>query len=251
MPGYRMLSDTRLVSIAEDLEHFAEWWAGSGSIDNATIRRGSASLRRLLVEDAAGKAWRQLGLEKEPRLQAPDLIAFYADRGIDPAMVTIAAAAGVRYSWMDAAFLGGRRVDHPETGVLAAAEEGFAVAVSTVARNSENPQPSEFDKFIDRESYLHEYLDAPGLVRTGKILSRREVIKHMANEMGGVHVAKSGSEVRDLLLEAEDKLIIQMKSGEIRGQYIEVLAIGQAVGRSLDLRNLAAKIRERLNAHSL
>jgi hypothetical protein len=84
-----------------------------------------------------------------------------------------------------------------------------------------------------------------------KILSRREVIKHMANEMGGVHVAKSGSEVRDLLLEAEDKLIIQMKSGEIRGQYIEVLAIGQAVGRSLDLRNLAAKIRERLNAHSL
>jgi hypothetical protein len=238
------LDGARLISIAEDLEHFAGWWENGGEIDNPAIRHGSASLRRLLVEDVAGRAWRQMGFRKEPRVKGPDLIGAFADRGLDPAMTTIAAAAGVRYSGLDVAFLGAVRVKNSKTGVPANADEGFAVLVTDVARSSDHPQPSELDKFVDHEWYLHGYLDAPGLIRRGTVLSRREVIKHMANEMGGVHIEQSGSEVRSLLLEAEDKLIMQMKSGELRGQYIEVLAIGQAVGRSSDFRMLSAKIRE-------
>jgi hypothetical protein len=40
-------------------------------------------------------------------------------------------------------------------------------------------------------------------------LSRREVIKHMANEMGGVHLERNTSPQRDLLVEAERKLFIE------------------------------------------
>jgi hypothetical protein len=85
--------------------------------------------------------------------------------------------------------------------------------------------------------------------RRGEILSRREVIKHMANEMGGVHLEKNtSSAVRDLLLEAENKLFIKAKDRTIRSFYIEVLAIGQAVGHSDDLQKLASTIREKTDA---
>jgi len=90
-----------------------------------------------------------------------------------------------------------------------------------------------------------KYLDAPGMIRRGMILNRREVIKHVANEMGGVHVSKSSSQHRDLQIEAENKLFIKGLIREIRGQYIEILAIGQAVAKSPDLQLLATEIRKR------
>ena len=62
--------------------------------------------------------------------------------------------------------------------------------------------------------------------------------------MGGVHVSKSSSQHRDLQIEAENKLFIKGLIREIRGQYIEILAIGQAVARSADLQLLATEIRK-------
>jgi hypothetical protein len=155
----------------------------------------------------------------------------------------MAAAGGVRFAGIDTAFLGARRADNPSTGVPARADKGFSVAVSDVVRKADNPQPSELDKFIERTWYLHEYLDAPGLVRKGQPISRREVLKHMANEMGGVHVGKSSSELRDLLIDAEQKLFVDTQEGELRTHYFEVLAIGQAVGRSADFEKSTVTIR--------
>ena len=63
--------------------------------------------------------------------------------------------------------------------------------------------------------------------------------------MGGVHVSKSNSPNRELLIEAEDKVCITGLIQEVRGRYIEILAIGQAVAKSADLRTLAAEIRKR------
>ena len=237
------LNCSRLLAIAEDIDHFKRWWQHPENIDTTAIRHGSATLRRLLVEDVAGTAWRQLGQLRTPKLQAPDLLAFYEKFHVDINLVAVAAAAGVRYGGLDTAFLGGRRVDNPTTGVPATADEGFAVAVSTVARRAATVQPSELDALIERVWFLPDYLAAPGLIRRGQVLTRREVIKHMANEMGGVHIAKSTSAVRELLVEAEQKLIIQTKLGEIRGHYIEVFAIGQAVGRATDFDLLSKLIR--------
>jgi hypothetical protein len=199
-------------------------------------------LRRLLVEDVAGAAWRQLGFEKSPTLQGPDLLAFYRKVGIELDLVVIASAGGIRFAGIDTAFLGARRVDNPTTGVSARADRGFAVSVSDVARNADNPQPSDLDAMIERSWYLHEYLDAPGIIRKGETISRREVLKHMANEMGGVHVGKSSSELRDILGDAENKMFIDAKQGSLRTHYIEVLAIGQAIGHSGDFQKLAATI---------
>ena len=237
------LTKPQLVSVAEDIEHFQHWWTNGGTVSNAEIRQGSAALRRLLVEDAAGNAWRPLGFSKTPTLQGPDLLAFYRHTDVELDLVVMAAAGGVRFAGIDTAFLGARRAHNPSTGIPARADKGFAVAVSDVARNAENPQPSELDKFIERTWYVHEYLDAPGLVRKGQPISRREVLNHMANEMGGVHVGKSSSELRDLLADAEQKLFVDTQQGELRTHYFEVLAMGQAVGRSADFEKLALTIR--------
>ena len=239
------VEQSRLLTVAEDIEYFSQWWK-SESVDTTAIRHGSGILRRLLVEDAAGTGWRALGFKKEPTIQGPDLLAFFRKEKFDVGPTAGAISAGVRHEGIDTAFLSARSVDNPTTGVLASADVGFAVCVGSAMRDARNPAPSaDLDPLIERTWYLHECLDAPGMIRRGMILNRREVIKHVANEMGGVHVSKSSSQHRDLQIEAENKLFIKGLIREIRGQYIEILAIGQAVAKSPDLQLLATEIRKR------
>jgi hypothetical protein len=186
------VEETRLLTVAEEIEDFGQWWKAE-SVDATTIRHGSGVLRRLLVEDGAGSSWRALGFKKEPKIQGPDLLAFFQKERFDVRLTVGAVAVGVRHEGIDTAFLSARRVDHPTTGVSASADVGFAVSVGSAMRDARNPTPSaDLDPLIDRTGYLHEYLDARGMFRRGTILRRREVIKHVANEMGGVQVSKSG-----------------------------------------------------------
>jgi hypothetical protein len=66
-----MLTNKQLVSVAEDIENFKKWSQCAIELHHVTIRQGSALLRRLLVEDAAGKAWRQIGFSKSLSLGGP------------------------------------------------------------------------------------------------------------------------------------------------------------------------------------
>jgi hypothetical protein len=145
------------------------------------------------------------------------LLTAFKQRGIALNLVVSAAAAGVRFAGIDTAFLGAYRADNPKTGVPAEADEGFAVVVTSAARNADSATASELDALIHRSWHLHDYLNAPGLIRRGEKLSRRIVIKHMANEMGGVHIEKNTtSSVRALLVDAESKLLIEAKTGALR-----------------------------------
>src|ERR1700747_2427908 len=137
------LNLARLTAVAEDIEYFRSWWERSpAAADNATIRHGSAALRRLLVEDVAGAAWRQLGFEKSPTLQGPDLLGFFKKIGVDTSLVAAAVAAGVRFAGVDCDFINAHRVDNPSTGVPANAEEGFAVSSGSVARDATKERTS-------------------------------------------------------------------------------------------------------------
>ena len=57
--------------VVEDIEYLRAGWGGS--LSDPEARRGSAVLRRLLVENAYGDAWRALGFHGEPRVRAVDL----------------------------------------------------------------------------------------------------------------------------------------------------------------------------------
>jgi hypothetical protein len=238
------LEHRRLLALAEDIEFFRRWWEDADSPNDMAIRHGSSVLRRLLVEGTAGRAWRKLGFEKTPTVQGPDLLGLCQDKGVKPALGH-AVAGGIRLDGVDWALIGAFRLDNPTTGISASADAGFAVLSTFIGRDALNTSQSPLDHLVERTWYLHDYLRAPGALRRGQLLSRSEVIKHMANDMGGVHLEKSNSEVREFLIEAERNVFIKTKKREIRGLYIEILAIGQAIGRSVDMQRLAGEIRNR------
>src|SRR5262245_48857903 len=110
----------RYIELAEDIEFFRTWEDGE-HVDNRGIRHGSAALRRLLLEDAAGNAWRKMGFAKSPTLKGPDLLGALRLRRIDPALVVSGVAAGIKFDGIDWAFFTTHRADNPKTGVPATA----------------------------------------------------------------------------------------------------------------------------------
>ena len=201
-----------LQSVADDLEHLNDSWRdGATDVD---LRRGSAILRRFLVDNGQGvliQVWRDLGFAQGPAVVAPSLSL--AESG----KVILATAGGARVNGIQVA------------GYLRAAapiDDGF------------DPE--------GREQHLIPYVSAPCIVVHGRPISRRELVNYFANDLGGVHLSwrakkKQGEYVR--LFQQIEEMPIQ---AELLGKdllHFELLAIGQAIGQSADMLKLAKTIR--------
>jgi hypothetical protein len=242
-----------LVPIAEDLEWLRDYWAGDpDKLSDADVRRGGATLRRLLIERGQGAimfAWRALGFGGQPTVVGPDLLALMEQLGHTVERTAVAVAGGVPVSGVVYAAFGAHRVDNPETGVSADADEGFAVAVGSIAHRL--PEPGEevpgspFDANAKREWRLMDYLDAPGGIRKGEPVRRRDIIQFYCKDGGAVHMdelfgAERGRTKGELLAAELDKHVF---TDWRNGLALEVLAIGHALGRSDDIAKLASSIR--------
>jgi len=163
-------------------------------------------------------------------------------------MASSLIAGGGRSNNVDAAFIGAFRIDHPKTGVKAESDEGFAVSTTTVLRDASAgaAAPGPLYDMIHRAWKISPYLEAPGAIRRGEIISRREIIQYFRNYAGGVH--------HDLLSQAHhnktDKhslvgeLEKHVRADTLDGLYFELLSIGQSVGRSSDIGQLLTKLEE-------
>ena len=210
-----------LVAVAEDLEYLASW--GQGDVSDGEIRRGTAVLRRLLVEDAYGCAWREIGQLKQPTLLAVDLDLLLGDNA---PRVHLALAGGALCRGMSYA----------------------AVLVHKGAEAIGKPPPSPIRENgypFERSFTLNEYLKSPSGVVDGLPFTRREVIKYIANVKGGVHLSakqrKEEAKLVSRLGKAEKKMMVQMSDGLL----LEAFAIGQSLGASQDAKvyvQLAAKV---------
>lgn len=163
-------------SVLEDIDWlWNEWWLGQpDGLTEGHLRRGSSTLRLLLVEGLLAKAWRHYGFERQPRLVGPDIVALAASGGLRLDLAAGCIAGGGRQNGVDASFIGAFRVDNPSTGVSAEAEEGFAVCVTSIARTaSEAPGASPLDTLVERSWSVSEYLESPGGVRKGEIIRVR------------------------------------------------------------------------------
>ena len=76
--------------VADDLLYLAHW---GPKISDGEIRRGSAILRRLLVEDVYGCAWRAIGKSKQPKLIAIDLDLIATPDNLSEIIFALAAGA--------------------------------------------------------------------------------------------------------------------------------------------------------------
>jgi hypothetical protein len=184
------------------------------------VRRGSAILRRLLVDGILHEAWRYHGFAAQPVIRAPDL---YLMVGRKPEAVEIAVAGGAHYG-------------------------GMYTAGATLMKGPEPAEiPTDVDPswLTDRPWRLSEFVESPAVIVDGQIIRRREIVKYFANIAGGVHLTRS-SRVR----KKEEELVRRIKRVEGRvqvhvadGLYFELLSIGQAIGRSDDVIRLCETIR--------
>lgn len=213
-----MIVDLGLTSVAEDLEWLRDVWATSpDQLKDDDVRRGAATLRRLLLERGQGAiqfAWRKLGFQGQPKVIGPDMMMLFEQLGkpLEHAVTVIAGGAPV--NGVSVVCLGIHRVAHPKTGVPPDAESGFAVETSSIAAlvDERGHPPTEFDPAIRKEWRLGDYIESPGAIRKGAPVSRRDVIQFFSKEAGGVHVdalfpnARQRSDTERLAGELYDKV---------------------------------------------
>ena len=243
---------TQFRSVAEDIEWLRdEWWLGpADSLSDGHLRRGSAALGLLLVDGFLQKAWHHYGFEDEPAIQGPDASALALRKGLRLEHASAVITGGGREADQDIAFLGLFRVDHPETGVPADADSGFAVVQTGILLDAfATPTPGgDLNPLVNRVWSLSAYLEAPGAVRRGILISRRDIIQYFRTYAGGVghyeaqRYGDSGSE-EDKRNQVISELVGLVHANLRDGLSFELLSIGQAVGRSADFWQLAAKIR--------
>ena len=155
-----MITDKELVEHArQDLQHLRDTWGDSVADDE--LRRGSAVLRRLLVDGELQRAWLAAGRLREPCVHANGLAG-----GILGARHEIAFATP-----------GGARVN----GVVLDGQCLLARAMT----------PEELVKApvltVKQDQGLRAFVEGPGAVIEGEPISRRVIIKYVANALGGIH----------------------------------------------------------------
>lgn len=207
-----------LMAVAEDLEYLASWGA---EITAAEIRRGTAVLRRLLVEDAYGTAWRAIGLAKQPSLVAVNLDLLL---GNDANHVVYALAGGANFRGMQMACMVLNKGDRPVGG-----------NPPTPIRKGGYPFEAAFT--------FSEYLASKSGVVEGHSFNRREVIKYLANVKGGVHLSAQQRKAEEKLIARLGKIEKKMMVHNTDGLLVEAVAIGQALGTSPDAESYIARVR--------
>lgn len=212
-------ADLRVV--AEDLEYFSQW---RDDISDADIRRGSATLRRMLIEGTYSNAWRAAGFEREPTLVAVDLANIVAERDFPRVVLALAGGAAFR---------------------------GIHYAAFVVNEGTEATTPPN-DAVLSPEGHPGERLfSVSEIVKSsagyafGDRITRGEVIKYIANVKGGVHLTPKDRKREAKLVARVGKLEKRIIVHQTEGLLVELVALAQAIGRSDDARRFIDRARSR------
>lgn len=212
-------------TVIEDLNYIRHAWVSDPS--DAELWRGSAILRRILIEGNLERCWRALGFNKELIIRAPNIDIVFSDRS--NLQIPILFALGAEYRGIEIA-----------TMKLEEAPEGYV----------EGTKPSGLEKLGHYTDYsVHKYLQSssaikqeidenrPGHFRTIGI-ARADVIKYVANNLGGVHIGESrhvkGRKIAMRVSRFE-------RCAEIFGKdalFYEILAIGQCLTKSQSIKEM-------------
>lgn len=207
-----------LIAIAEDLEYLAQW---GSDITNAEIRRGTAILRRLLVEDSYGAAWRAVGKIKQPSFPAIDLSLLL---GNDASQVAYALAGGAHLRGVEMACMMVNKGNQPIGGTP--------------------PPPIRDGGYpFERMFTLSEYLSSMSGFVDGRAFNRREVIKYLANVKGGVHLSAQQRKEEEKLIARLGKIEKKIMLHNTDGLLVEAVACAQSLGNSDDAKNFISIVR--------
>jgi len=220
--------------VSEDLDFlFNEW---NQDIDDASLRRSSPVLRSLLVEGLLGHVAHQI--DHDIRIMAPAIGRVVTEAELKECMFF--QAGGAKY-------------------------KGAVVQSITMIPRAKSPEEIkasyERSKDVIGKNYpvkLGLFLKQPSFVVKGVLINREEVVKYVANKLGGAHYDSSRSvqkESDQVSLEQKYALLDAVKNGMITADknavFYELLSIGQRVVNSRDVRQLRKQLAQVLSAPSI
>jgi len=207
--------------VLEDLKYLSTEW--NQDIDDASLRRASTVLRRLLVDQELLQAARMLG--KDISVMAPLICREESFENLDE--IVFYQAGGANFRGMEIQTL---------------------TIVRGVLSNEEIKQRWERERNLVGKSYpvkLSKFLKQTSFIVFGIKINREEVIKYITNKLGGAHYNSSRKTSNDgSTVMLEDKYVLMDRVGrELRvadknAIYYELLSIGQRVVNSPDVKAL-------------
>ncbi len=201
--------------VVEDLFYLREQW--NESIEDSALRRGSAVLRQLLVQNELQRAWRMAGFKSQPSITASTLEPIL--NRIPLNKIKFASAGGAKYRGAE------------QRGILLV---NFAMSEEEIKRDYKAGVPSATMK-------LKEFIEAPCIVISGELITRHILIKFIANKKGGVHFdTKRTPDER--LFSLLDSIHDRLKLLDKRTNYFELLSIGQALASSEDIETFLREV---------
>jgi hypothetical protein len=158
----------------------------------------------------------ELGIKEEIQVEAIDLMAQL--QGLDESLVEFASAGGATHNGMGVAGALMYRAAMPPELIKARYDLGLQLKTMT----------------------LQQYLERPCLLIRGTKVSRRDLIRYVSNKKGGVHYDRKRSGSNDSAFLALDTFVERVRIADKEAIYFELLAIGQTVVRSAQLKALVA-----------
>lgn len=202
--------------VAEDLDYLTKDW--NQDIDDASLRRSSPVLRSLLSDGMLAKIAR--AANKDIRIMAPILSKALTEEELNKTIFF--QAGGAKYN--------GTEIQSFSINQGAKTLEEHKAAYDREKNVIGKSQPIKLGLFLQQTSFIIE----------GIFINRDEVIKYVANKLGGTHydpARKAGNALEEkyALL---DTVRTKYKLADKNTIYYELLSIGQIVVNSRDIQTL-------------
>jgi hypothetical protein len=194
------------------------------------IRVASSILRRLLHEGMYLGAWRLAGLESDPSVSAVDLQAVVS--GVEPRYIHYAYAGGAKTE-------GAHHKGHVLLVIPRAEVQADGQDV-VLRRVQQHIKPG-----VTRTFSLQQFCASPAVISGASAVSRIDVVRYVANKLGGVHWDNrrggwtDAASSRHRLLD-EQHLVV----GRLPAALYEVISIAQCIARSDDASRYTERVEQ-------
>jgi len=205
--------------VFEDLEFLSKQW--SQEIDQPSLRRASTTLNTLLIEDNLQVVGRDLGIDV--RIMARPNEGALALEGKDYCFWQ-AGGAMIKGVIIGSVSLPSRALTAVENAAVAAAMQ----------KNLGENIPVKISSFLRQPSFIVD----------GILINREEVIKYVANKLGGKHYDSTRKKNSKSQVSLDDKYSLldsvhsKMQFLDKNSIYYELLSIGQFLNDSPDVQRL-------------
>lgn len=206
--------------VSEDLNHLKS--AVNPPFASDTPRRISPELRRLFIENDLKQCWRAAGFEREPFIEGIKMSE------------SLTSSDGVVFSG-GAVTNGGVRMKSIAFIPRALSELELMEISNKINVSSNN--------YIFK---LSEYLDSVSILVDGFKINRRQIVKFMANKLGGVHFDNSRGQKRDKVCYAllDNIIDLGMTFGGVAEDGVKKVSHGKIGPISLEIMSIARNLIE-------